>query len=118
MAMEIIGAINAAVLDELEEVEYLYVLNIERRRLKDNSDPFSLPSNIFKKLFRFEKRMMQDSIALIAPFMRGNQYLNAVPQHLKILTAVSFFATVSYQKAIRQDFNLGLSQTMVGRAIK
>ncbi|KAF5273830.1 hypothetical protein FQA39_LY00945 [Lamprigera yunnana] len=91
MVMAIIGVLNAAILDELEEVENLCVLNIESR-LRDNSNPFSLPSCIFKKLFRFEKRMMQD-IAMIAPFMRETQYLNAGPEHLKILTAVSFFAT-------------------------
>ncbi|KAF5276951.1 hypothetical protein FQA39_LY18532 [Lamprigera yunnana] len=85
MTMAVISAINAAILDELEEVENLYVLNIERSRLRDHSNPFSLSSCIFKKLFRFEKRMMQDIIiAVIALFMRQTLYLNPVPEHLKI----------------------------------
>ncbi|KAF5297499.1 hypothetical protein FQA39_LY12093 [Lamprigera yunnana] len=95
MTMAVINARNAAILDELEEVGNLYILNIERSKLRNNSNPFSLSSSIFKKIFRFEKRMMQDIIAMTAPFMRETQYLNAVPEHLKILTAVKFLATGS-----------------------
>ncbi|KAF5277039.1 hypothetical protein FQA39_LY06277 [Lamprigera yunnana] len=91
MTMAVISAINVAILDELEEVGNLYILNNERSKLRNNSNPFPLFSSIFKKLFRFEKRMMQDIIAMTAPFMRETQYLNVVPEHLKILTAVKFF---------------------------
>ncbi|KAF5290123.1 hypothetical protein FQA39_LY14904 [Lamprigera yunnana] len=70
MTMAVISAINAGILDELEEVGNLYILNIERSKLRDNSNPFSWSSSIFKKLFRFEKRMMQDIIAMTAPFLR------------------------------------------------
>lgn len=37
---------------------------------------------------------------------------------LKILTALRFYATGSYQRCIGQDFCLGLSQTMISRIVE
>ncbi|KAK4884815.1 hypothetical protein RN001_001086 [Aquatica leii] len=110
--------INAELIDEIEDLVELHNLNIERQMLPDNSNPFDLPNAFFKKLFRFEKEIMLQIITIMSPFMRNSRYSNAIPIHMKILTAISLFATGSYQTSIGQDFNLGLSQAMVSRAIK
>ncbi|KAK4882847.1 hypothetical protein RN001_006166 [Aquatica leii] len=81
MALNMI--INAALIDEIEDLEELHNLNIERRMLRDNSNPFDLPNTFFKKLFRFEKEMMLQIITIMSPFMRNSHYSNAIPIHMK-----------------------------------
>ncbi|KAF5292932.1 hypothetical protein FQA39_LY13812 [Lamprigera yunnana] len=111
--MAVISAINAAILDELEDVRNLYILNIERSKLRDNSNSFSLSSSILKKLFRFEKRMMQDIIAMTDPFMRETKYLNAVPEHLKLLTEgyddrVYFYVPINRTACSRSSIKINM----------
>lgn len=38
--------------------EALRYFNMQRRAFRDNSDPFSLPDNVFLKVFRLNKEVM------------------------------------------------------------
>ena len=49
--------------------------------------------------------------------MQNRRYTSAVPNELKILTTISFFASGSYQRVIGQDFTFGMSQPMISRSI-
>ncbi|XP_050515302.1 putative nuclease HARBI1 [Diabrotica virgifera virgifera] len=53
----------------------------------------------------------------IEPYLAGQIRITSVPNHLKVLCALHFYAQGNYQKAVGQDFLLGMSQPMVSRCI-
>lgn len=93
-------------------------LRIRRRNLRDSSNPFTLPEERFKELFRFPTRLATELISELRPFMEQGERITFVPIHLRVLASLHFFATGSYNRDIGQDFSAALSKTMVCRAVQ
>lgn len=90
-------------------------LRIQRRLLREREAPFALPEARFQELFRLNKQLARELCDLLQPHLRRSRYLNGVTPDLRVLTTLLFYATGSYQRSTGEDFNLGLSQTMVHR---
>ncbi|KAF2887843.1 hypothetical protein ILUMI_18331, partial [Ignelater luminosus] len=112
------AVINRLFVEQLQEMEELNELKLERRRIRDYQNPFHMSNYFFKKSFRFNKNMTVEIINMISPFIKQGVYNNKISRELKILVALSFFATGSTQTNLGNNFVLGLSQAMVSCSIK
>ncbi|XP_055852488.1 putative nuclease HARBI1 [Episyrphus balteatus] len=93
-------------------------MRIERRRLRDAQDPFEMPDEQFRAVYRFTRECAFKLIEEMSPHMAKGQRKTFVPIPLRICTALHFFATGSFQRDVGQDFTAALSRTMVSRSVK
>lgn len=105
------------VIAEYERRRNLHEIQIERRNMRDNSDPFVLPDQQFVDLFRLNKEMVQFLITELTPHMPHSFRYNAVHPAIRIFTALVFFGTGTYQRVIGQSFQLAVSQQTASRSI-
>lgn len=119
-----------------DAVEQAEALNVNRLR-RQETDPFELSDKKFVKLFRINKRMADELIDSLNPFMTERRRISAlcptekVSLHLvnmyyihskmvflsQIFGALRFFAAGSYQQDVGQNFNISLSQSSMSRSI-
>ncbi|KAJ8915693.1 hypothetical protein NQ315_000627 [Exocentrus adspersus] len=92
-------------------------LRRERRILRENSDPFDLPENRFIELYRLNKDSVHNLIRMLRPHLHTPAYAWGITCEAKIFTALRFYATGCYQRAIGEQYQLGLSQTSVHRCV-
>lgn len=100
-----------------ERVEVLRNFHLERRVMRDNSDPFSLVEEQFIDLFRLNKDQTRFLIQNITPHMHNSSRYHAVHPITRIFVALSFYATGTYQRVIGQSFQLSVSQQSTSRCI-
>lgn len=91
---------------------------MEKRRLRDTSDPLTLPETIFKQLYRLRRDSARFLINLIIPFLpqRVREEIS-LPDNLIVLCALHFFSQGSYQKSVGQDLVMPMSQSSVSNCI-
>ncbi|KAK4879203.1 hypothetical protein RN001_007349 [Aquatica leii] len=99
-------------------IPFWQLFRLERRHIRDASNPFEIPDTVFKSLYRLPKQLAINLIAELEVFMVETVRSTSVPNALKVLCALHFYAHGSYQKSVGQDFFLGLSQTTVSRCIE
>lgn len=88
-----------------------------RQELRASSDPFSLSENRFNELFRLNKRLTRRLIEDIRPYLIEPVNRKSITVENRVLCALRFFATGSYQRCIGEEYSCGLSQTVVHRSI-
>ncbi|CAL1678255.1 unnamed protein product [Lasius platythorax] len=103
--------------EEDDAVEHNQVMRVTRRILRDVSDPFSIPDNEFRKLYRLTKDTSRVLIEELVPFMPEISRKTAIPHELQILASLNFFAAGSYQRRVGQDFLTCMSQTSLSRSL-
>ncbi|KYM97067.1 hypothetical protein ALC62_12258, partial [Cyphomyrmex costatus] len=86
---------------------------IMRRRLRDMLDPFALPENQFIGLYRINRDMTRGLIDALEPHLPLRRSPLAIPNELKVLCALNFYAQGSYQKAVGVDCRLSIAQSTV-----
>ncbi|KAI4466824.1 nucleotidase-related [Holotrichia oblita] len=92
-------------------------LKIQRRVLRDTSDPFQMPDKNFIKHFRLSKELTMYLINELRPFLRNGERSTAISIEKQILSCLLFFAHGSYQSCIGGNFNLGLSQQAMSKCL-
>ncbi|KAJ2942141.1 hypothetical protein O0L34_g11054 [Tuta absoluta] len=110
MAHYVVAAIVDA--DERNQQERLRL-----RSLRDTSNPFNLPNRKFRKLFRIPVVSAQYLCEVLENYPRFKESDN-IPIHIKILGALHFFVSGSYQTADGGDSVISLSQPSMSRAIE
>ena len=101
-----VNLLNILAIQREEQLEEIRHFNIERRLMRDETDPFTLRDDMFKKTFRLTKDMANYVLNLILPDIDVGVNDMAVPSHLKFFSTLSFYATGSYQKQIGQSYNI------------
>lgn len=96
---------------------YSREVRIRQRELRDMSNPFNSPKEMFLKLFRLDKYCCQVLINSIGPYMNQPHRQTRIPTHLRILTALHFFDQGSYQIATGHGYSIAQSQPAVSRCI-
>ncbi|KAG5900538.1 hypothetical protein JTB14_022845 [Gonioctena quinquepunctata] len=87
----------------------------ERFRL----DPFDhLSDNMFIRLFRLNKQLVRDVIEMLNPFLTPPRRLHDLDKQTKVMVALKFFASGSYQMDIGANVWIGVSQSSVSRCIE
>lgn len=112
-----LNAVNIIAIEE-EHLEERRVFNRERRLMRDETDPFVLEEETFRKTFRLTKDMAQYVFNRIIEAIDQPNNVVAVPAHFKFFCAFNFYATGSYQKLIGQSYNISMSQQAVSRSIE
>lgn len=110
--------LNLIAVDEEEELEAIRNFNLERRHMRDTSDPFSLVDSHFIDLFRLNKDMVRYVLNGILPDLNQTNNVVAIPPVLKVFGTLNFYATGSYQRTIGQSFNISMSQQSLSKAIQ
>ncbi|XP_045449442.1 uncharacterized protein LOC123658007 [Melitaea cinxia] len=83
------------------------------------SDPFqNIPEDEFLARFRLGKETIRGLIAELSPFIPSPQRKDGVSVATKVIIALSFYASGSYQTWIGLGSLLNVSQVTVSRAIK
>lgn len=72
----------------------------------------------FIKYFRLNKSAFHDVLQSIEVKLRLNIRQRAVPNIIKLATALRFFAHGNYQTSVGNDFNIGLAQSTVSEIFK
>ena len=90
---------------------------LQRRNLRDMSDPFNIPPARFIEMYRFPPDFAFNLVAQIATQYDPARRLTKIPAEFRILISLRFFATGTYQRDLGQNFILPMSQTMVSRSI-
>lgn len=90
-------------------------LRLKRKNLRRNFTIDILSEARFIELFRVSKQLFQDLYDILSPHLMESRYICGVSVKQKLLVALRFYATGSYQRSIGEDFNLGMSQTCVHR---
>ncbi|KAJ8913076.1 hypothetical protein NQ315_006577 [Exocentrus adspersus] len=88
-----------------------------RRRYLRPEDPFTLNDNTFKRIFRVPKELAREVINILADFLEAPSRRSALHKDTKVLVALHFFATGSYQLDIGYNTFSGISQASVSRCI-
>ncbi|XP_063359895.1 putative nuclease HARBI1 [Cydia amplana] len=106
--------IAAVVAEEREygegEGEKMYL-----KRLRDGSNPFDRSERKFRKLFRLSRAMGRHVVDTLC---EGDALrAGTVPPHLKVLSALNFFAHGSYQTAVGEINILAQSQPTISRSL-
>ena len=87
-----------------------------RKQLRAEFNIENIPEARFIELFRINKAMFDELQRLLTPHIPEPRYINRdVLVSVKVLVALRFYATGSYQRCIGEDFNLSISQTSVHR---
>ncbi|RLU16480.1 hypothetical protein DMN91_010548 [Ooceraea biroi] len=89
-----------------------------RRHLRDISDPFSMPENEFRSIYRLSREAVRTLIEDLRPLLLPNTRRHAVPVELQVLTTLTFVASGSYQKRVGQDYLTCMSQPTVSKIIR
>lgn len=112
-----INAVNIIAAGEEERLEGIRNENIERRLMRDGSDPFSIEDVRFVELFRLNKDMAQYVYNRIGPNMAQTNNPVAIPTILKFFGVLRFFATGAYQRVVGRGFDISISQQSMSRAV-
>ncbi|KAI4454279.1 hypothetical protein MML48_10g00001229 [Holotrichia oblita] len=109
--------LNVLAINNEERLDEMRQYNIERRALKDASNPFNLNEKYFMKLLRLNKIMAQAVFNRISEQLNQTENPVAVPIVLKFFASLYFYATGSYQRTLGQSFNLSMAQRTISRAV-
>ncbi|CAI6371033.1 unnamed protein product [Macrosiphum euphorbiae] len=115
MALEDI--VHLEVLGMLEEAEIRAVGNRPRQYYNAQNVMEELSDHQFLKKFRLSKALVQELIDVLTPYMIEPNRLSSIPIKIKVLTALRFFASGSYQLDIGDNRSSALSQPSVSRCI-
>lgn len=86
--------------------------------MREESSPFDLRDDIFRKTFRLNKDLAQYVYNSIAEDIDVIDNIVAVPSLLKFFATLHFYATGSYQHSLGQNYNISFSQPVASRAIQ
>ncbi|XP_060800801.1 putative nuclease HARBI1 [Amyelois transitella] len=108
--------------DELVLFEFLesdYNTSLRRRRLlaRNQFNPFDWEDTEFMKRYRLSKNLVTKLCEEIRPMMNVPKRATDLSVETKVLTALSFFATGSYQRPIGDISGHSLAQQTVSKAI-
>ncbi|CAI6373046.1 unnamed protein product [Macrosiphum euphorbiae] len=82
------------------------------------TDPFTLTEQMFIKNFRLTKHLTRYVIDLLRPFLKKPSRSSSINIDTKVLVALNFFATGSYQTPVGNSRYTVLSQASVSCCIK
>nr|CAI5841100.1 unnamed protein product [Callosobruchus analis] len=109
---------NILVAEEEERLENIRAENMERRLMREDSDPFSIEDTRFRELFRLNKNMAQYILNEILPQLDLTNNPAAIPAHIKYFGTLAFYATGSYQRVLGRSSDISMSQQSMSRAIE
>nr|CAI5829502.1 unnamed protein product [Callosobruchus analis]CAI5831382.1 unnamed protein product [Callosobruchus analis] len=113
--MAVNDLINLGAIEALEQAELLASRPV--RQIPSWSDPYELSDNAFIKLYRLTKPMTENLIDILTPHIPAPTTISGLSVARKVLLALRFFASGSYQNDIGKNLNHAVSQSVVSKVI-
>ncbi|XP_032457240.1 putative nuclease HARBI1 [Nasonia vitripennis] len=88
-------------------------MNLLKRQLRDVSNPFIMPINIFMRYYRMPPHVVINLTNLLQHRLVGERY--SIPLHLIVLSMLRFFAEGSFQKGFASDYRHPMGQSTASR---
>ncbi|KAK3923791.1 Putative nuclease [Frankliniella fusca] len=95
-----------------------HLLILRRRRIRDFADPFDVTFETFVRSYRLSQDLVFSLVDLIRPHVRRTSSPLALPLEKKVLAALSFFATGSYQTPTGKNFEVSVAQPTMSNYIE
>lgn len=105
-------------LNDEEDQQRKAELKFQRKLLRSRLEPFNLPDREFRKLFRLSKELYQNLVVELTPHLEQGQRSTKLSIDTRLLAALRFFATGSYQKGIGAEFHIGMAQQTMSNTIR
>ncbi|XP_062551170.1 putative nuclease HARBI1 [Armigeres subalbatus] len=102
---------------EEDEVEDVHQVRVERRRLRDMSNPLDLPQASFINYFRVTKDLFSYLLNILEANLEATVKSSSVQPILKLSAALRFFAEGSYQKGVGNDIFAGMAQPTLSKVL-
>ncbi|XP_058819571.1 putative nuclease HARBI1 [Topomyia yanbarensis] len=93
------------------------VVRLERRKIRDKSNPLDLPHDAFIKYFRISKDLFSYLLNIVESKLGGTIGSASVLPIIKLSAALRFFAEGSYQKGVGNDVFVGMAQPTLSRSL-
>ncbi|XP_026737328.1 putative nuclease HARBI1 isoform X1 [Trichoplusia ni] len=90
----------------------------ERRMMRYTEKAFSMNENEFKANYRVSKDLFHEIFENIKPFMQSPKRRSDLLPKYKVLVALSFYATGSYQRLVGGSYGTLMSQQSTSRSIR
>ncbi|XP_046384885.1 putative nuclease HARBI1 [Ischnura elegans] len=91
-------------------------LRLERRMIRDHSNPFEVREEDFTRYFRVSKEIAIYLCQQLHPEL-SRRRRSGLRTHTQVLVALRFLAEGSYQRGVGQDFLMAVSQPTVSRCV-
>lgn len=92
-------------------------VRLEKQMLRSRFEPINLANNEFRKLFRLNKEQYIKLLEELGPHMIQGERHTKLSIETRILAALRFFATGSYQKCVGEEHNIAISQPAMSNTI-
>lgn len=103
--------------EEVEGEEILEGLRVERRALRDHSNPFELPETEFRKHYRLSRDLTRNLIEELTPHLNLGRRSTKISVPARIFAALRFFAQGSYQRSVGNEAHVALAQQTMSRVL-
>lgn len=90
-------------------------MRIERRNLRDTLDPFDIPEERFREMYRLPRALAIDFYNQLEGV--ADNEMPDIPLYIQFCAVLNFYGSGSYQRRIGSDAFCSLSQTSVSNAI-
>ncbi|XP_054729293.1 putative nuclease HARBI1 [Anastrepha obliqua] len=97
----------------LNEQEQDYQSRIDRRRLRDHSNPLSAPDSTFVSNYRLNKYAFLEVLNEAKSFVKET----SIPILLKLAASLRFFAEGSYQRSVGKDTDIAMGRSTVSKIL-
>ncbi|XP_065094631.1 putative nuclease HARBI1 [Ochlerotatus camptorhynchus] len=104
-----------AITNESSSVHSL--VRLERRRLRDMSNPLDMPCNAFIRYFRISKDLFKYLLNIVERKLGSTVGSAYVLPIIKLSAAMRFFAEGSYQKGVGNDLFAGMAQPTMSKSL-
>lgn len=105
------------VVEVAEQHDRRNMMRIYRQKLRDATDPFTIPDMRFIELYRLSKDAAFALLSELSPHMSMGRRKTFIPQPVRMCVSLHFFATGSFYRDIGQDFTASVSKTVVCRCV-
>ncbi|XP_058448989.1 putative nuclease HARBI1 [Malaya genurostris] len=91
------------------------LVRLERRKIRDSSNPLDMPHDAFIKYFRVSKELFSYLLNIVEN--RLGSSVGSVLPVIKLSAALRFFAEGSYQKGVGNDLFVGMAQPTLSKSL-
>lgn len=88
---------------------------LRRQHLRDDSNPFEVSDEQFRKYYRMPQELALQLIIILVERAELPIHGLAVPPHLQILSVLRFLASGCNKATLGHDYNHAMSQTTVSK---
>ncbi|KAG4070593.1 hypothetical protein HA402_005598, partial [Bradysia odoriphaga] len=92
-------------------------MRVTRRNLRDNLDPFDMPDERFREMYRFPRSLALRFLDLVSAKMDGGP-CPGIPMTIQFCSVLNFYASGSYQRRVGSDAFAMMSQSLVSKCVR